>query len=117
MTDNTAPKDEYDYPVAHMTFDPVPFNFDSLPSNEQAARDAVSAMPVFRMAAVIACYGDKDLEQIVRQEPEANLGFLECIVSHIQATKSRLGILEQAFCRLSVVLERYANDEESKASC
>jgi hypothetical protein len=97
-----------------MTFEPVPFDFDSIPSNEQAARDAARTMPVFRMAAVMTRFGDRELEQIVRAEPEANLELMECIVSHIQTTKNHLRILEQAFCRLSVVLERYANDQEAK---
>jgi hypothetical protein len=97
-----------------MTFEPVPFDFDSIPSNEQAARDACRAMPIFRMAAVMARFHDKELEQIVRAEPEANLELLECIASHIQVTKNHLRILGQAFCRLNVVLERYANDEEAK---
>jgi hypothetical protein len=118
MTKTPTPHadDEYSYPIAHMTFEPVPFDFDSIPSNEEAAELAARAMPVFRMAALMTRFGDKELEQFARQEPEANLELLECIASQMKATKNHLRILELGFTRLSVALERYANDQEAEAS-
>jgi hypothetical protein len=117
MTENPTPQpeDEYDYPVAHMTFEADPYNLDSLPTNEEAAEQAIRIMPVYRMAALMVGYDDKQLEEIVRKIPEAHLALLEDIASAIQTEKNHLTLLEKAFCRLSVVMERWANDEDAKA--
>jgi hypothetical protein len=115
MTEPSEAANEHSYPVAHMTFEADPYNLDSLPTNDEAAELAVRIMPVYRIAAVMVGYDDKQLEEIVRKAPEAHLSLFEDIASAISTEKNHLSLLEKAFCRLSVVLERWANDLNAEA--
>jgi hypothetical protein len=96
--------------VADLTFDGVAYDLSALSEDSDIVAAASKSHSIFNMAVTLLRYNDKQLERIVRQDPQAHLKLLEWIVSEAKLREHQSVTLQCVETRLAIVLKRLVGD-------